>query len=76
VGVKAREQTSALEKAQATENHRTTDLAATEDTHAEAPTSADAVASVQEGPVGEEYEAKGVSIQGQHIISTPQEEHF
>ncbi|KAJ5486731.1 hypothetical protein N7530_001031, partial [Penicillium desertorum] len=63
VGVKAREQTSALEKAQATENHRTTDLAATEDTHAEAPTSADAVASVQEGPVGEEYEAKGVSIQ-------------
>lgn len=69
------EQTSALEKAQAIEK-QTADLTATADTHAEAPTSADALASVQEGPAGEESVAKGISIQGQHIISTPQEEHF
>ncbi|OQE29109.1 hypothetical protein PENFLA_c004G08914 [Penicillium flavigenum] len=56
------EQTSALEKSQATEK-QTTDLTATEDTHAEAPASADALASVQEGPAGGEYVAKGVSIQ-------------
>ncbi|KAJ6152189.1 hypothetical protein N7497_006508 [Penicillium chrysogenum] len=56
------EQTSALEKAQAIEK-QTADLTATADTHAEAPTSADALASVQEGPAGEESVAKGISIQ-------------
>lgn len=70
------EQTSALEKAWAAEKHETTDLADTEDTQAGIPTSVDAVAPVQEGLTGQRYLAKGVSIQGQHIISTPREEHF
>ncbi|CAG7953458.1 unnamed protein product [Penicillium nalgiovense] len=64
------EQTSALEKAWAAEKHETTDLADTEDTQAGIPTSVDAVAPVQEGPTGQRYLAKGVSIQVPRLKDT------